>query len=87
MTLTYARIADRVVADEYAAVSAQIDALYGQQLAIADTGAMTRLRHAKPTPGCSATACARVPSNSNAAWNRPAKPAFTSTPAPSSAPS
>ena len=30
MTLTYARIADRVVADEYAAVSAQIDALYGQ---------------------------------------------------------
>ena len=31
MTLTYARIADRVVADEYAAVSAQIDALYGQR--------------------------------------------------------
>jgi site-specific recombinase XerD len=44
MTLTYARIADRVVADEYAAVSAQIDALYGQQLDIAETGAMTRLR-------------------------------------------
>ena len=30
MTLTYARIADRVVADEYASVSAQIDALYSQ---------------------------------------------------------
>src|SRR5262249_55604705 len=30
MTLIYARIANRVVADEYAAVSAQIDALYGQ---------------------------------------------------------
>jgi hypothetical protein len=44
MTLTYARIADRVVADEYAAVSAQIDALYSQQLAVAETGAMTRLR-------------------------------------------
>ena len=44
MTLTYARIADRTVADEYAAVSTQIDALYGQQLAIAETGAMTRLR-------------------------------------------
>ncbi len=44
MTLTYARIADRVVADEYAAVSAQIDALYGQQLAVAETAAMTRLR-------------------------------------------
>src|SRR5207342_3710154 len=29
MTLTYARIADRVVADEYASVHAHIDALYG----------------------------------------------------------
>ena len=31
MTLGYARIANRVVADEYAAVSAKIDALYGQR--------------------------------------------------------
>jgi site-specific recombinase XerD len=30
MTLVYAKIANRVVADEYAAVSAKIDALYGQ---------------------------------------------------------
>jgi len=30
MTLIYARIANRVVADEYAAVTAKIDALYGQ---------------------------------------------------------
>jgi Phage integrase family len=44
MTLTYARIADRVVADEYAAVSAQIDALYGQHLAVAETAPMARLR-------------------------------------------
>jgi site-specific recombinase XerD len=44
ITLTYARIADRVVADEYAAVSAQIDSLYSHQLAVAETGAMTRLR-------------------------------------------
>jgi site-specific recombinase XerD len=44
MTLTYARIADRVVADEYAAVNAQIDALYSQQLAVAETAPMTRLR-------------------------------------------
>jgi integrase/recombinase XerC len=29
MTLIYARIANRVVADEYAQVSAKIDALYG----------------------------------------------------------
>lgn len=47
MTLTYARIADRVVADEYAAVSAQIDALYGQALELPadyETTAMARLR-------------------------------------------
>ena len=47
MTLTYARIADRVVADEYAAVTAQIDALYGQALELpadVETAAMTRLR-------------------------------------------
>jgi site-specific recombinase XerD len=47
MTLIYARIADRVVADEYAAVSAKIDALYGQQLDIPadyETAGMARLR-------------------------------------------
>jgi site-specific recombinase XerD len=50
MTLTYARIADRVVADEYAAVTAQIDALYktagipGALPAEIETAAMTRLR-------------------------------------------
>ena len=49
MTLTYARIADRVVADEYASVHAHIDALYGQSHrrlpADVETAAMTRLRH------------------------------------------
>jgi len=51
MTLTYARIADRVVADEYEAVCTQIDALYntaGQTPralpADIETAAMTRLR-------------------------------------------
>jgi hypothetical protein len=50
MTLTYARIADRVVADEYEGVSAQIDALYktaatpGALPAEIETAAMTRLR-------------------------------------------
>ena len=47
MTLIYARIANRVVADEYAAVSAKIDALYGQppQLpADYETNGMARLR-------------------------------------------
>jgi hypothetical protein len=51
MTLTYARIADRVVADEYESVTAQIDALYstagatpGTLPAEIETAAMTRLR-------------------------------------------
>jgi site-specific recombinase XerD len=50
MTLVYARIADRVVADEYEAVTAQIDALYntaatpGALPAEIETAAMTRLR-------------------------------------------
>jgi site-specific recombinase XerD len=51
MTLTYARIADRVVADEYASVCTQIDALYnaagrppGALPADIETAAMTRLR-------------------------------------------
>ena len=47
MTLIYARIADRVVADEYQAISEKIDALYGQQLKLPadyETTGMARLR-------------------------------------------
>ena len=47
MTLIYARIVNRVVADEYAAASAKIDALYGQPPALpADyqSAGMARLR-------------------------------------------
>jgi site-specific recombinase XerD len=50
MTLVYARIADRVVADEYASVCQQIDALYnaaatpGALPAEIESAAMTRLR-------------------------------------------
>jgi site-specific recombinase XerD len=50
MTLTYARITDRVVADEYASVCEQIDRLYktagvpGAFPAEIETAAMTRLR-------------------------------------------
>ena len=47
MTLTYARITDRVVADEYEAISAKIDALYGQAQKLAadlETVSMARLR-------------------------------------------
>ena len=51
MTLVYARITDRVVADEYAAVCEQIDALYNTANspdalpAEIETNAMARLRH------------------------------------------
>ena len=47
MTLIYARIANRVVADEYAAASAKIDALYGQPPALPadyESTGMARLR-------------------------------------------
>jgi site-specific recombinase XerD len=47
MTLIYAKIANRVVADEYAAVSAKIDALYGKPPALPadyETTGMARLR-------------------------------------------
>ncbi|MGB6580700.1 MAG: tyrosine-type recombinase/integrase [Streptosporangiaceae bacterium] len=47
MTLIHAKIANRVVADEYAAVSAKIDALYGQppaRPADYETTGMARLR-------------------------------------------
>jgi hypothetical protein len=46
MTLTYARIANRTVADEYAAISQQVDALYGtaQLPAGAEGNQMARLR-------------------------------------------
>ena len=57
MTLIYARIANRVVADEYAAVSAKIDALYGQPPALPadyETTGMARLRR---------EACARMLGN------------------------
>src|SRR5215813_14995544 len=57
MTLIYARIANRVVADEYAAVSAKIDALYGQASQLPadyETTGMARLRR---------EACARMLGN------------------------
>ena len=57
MTLIYARIANRVVADEYAQVSAKIDALYGQPPALPadyESTGMARLRreaHARMKAG------------------------------------
>jgi site-specific recombinase XerD len=47
MTLTYARIADRVVADQYDAVSAKVDALYDRDVALpadVESATMAKLR-------------------------------------------
>jgi integrase len=87
MTLVYARITDGVVADEYAAVSEQVDALYGtaQLPAGAEGNQMARLRreaHARLLGNGPAPA----PPSSTAAWSQPAKPAPTSRPASNSAP-
>ena len=93
MTLTYARIADRVVADEYAAVSARDRRAlqHGQSPRRFPPTSKPRpwpnSVDAKPTPACSATGSAPAPSNSTAAWNPRARPAPTSRPAPSSSPS
>ena len=49
MTLRYAKIANRTVADEYFAVTAKVDALYGQP-----ARAARRRRPARTWPGCAA---------------------------------
>jgi len=64
MTLIYARIANRVVADEYAQVSAKIDALYGQppQLpADYESTGMARLRREAHARMLGNGLCARPP--------------------------
>ena len=89
MTLTYARIADRVVADEYAAStprSTRSTAKHRQLPADSRPPAWPNSA-ARPTPACSATGSAPAPSSSTAGSNQPAKPAATSAPASSSSPS
>ena len=44
MTMVYARIANRTVADEYQAVAAKVEALYSEPERPKETGAMRRLR-------------------------------------------
>ncbi len=64
MTLIYARIANKVVADEYAAVSAQIDALYGQPPELPadyETAGMTRLRQESQARMLGNGLCTRPP--------------------------
>ena len=72
MTLRYAKIANRTVADEYFAVTEKVDALYGQ------TRPAARRRHrtrrwpgcAASTTACSATATAPDPPS----WTAPSSP-------------
>jgi site-specific recombinase XerD len=64
MTLIYARIANRVVADEYAAVSAQIDALYGQPPELPadyESAGMARLRRESQARMLGNGLCTRPP--------------------------
>ncbi|WP_239656539.1 tyrosine-type recombinase/integrase [Mycobacterium riyadhense] len=88
MTLVYARIADRTVADEYFSVSEKVEALYNQPHT-----------HCPPTPkalkcassvsrctaACSATATAPDPSAWTATSNPSANPALSSRPPSNSA--
>ena len=90
MTLTYAWIADRVVADQYEKINTTIDALYTdtpQLPADYETAGMAKTASRSPRPHARQTASAHDPLNSTAASNQPAKHAATSPPAPSSSPS
>ena len=88
MTMIYARIADKTVADEYFAVTEKVEALYGQpnQLASDDEGARNaQAPHAKCTAACSATATAHDRSRWTATSSPSANPAASSSPPSSSA--
>jgi hypothetical protein len=89
MTLICAKIANRVVADEYAAVSAKIDALYGQPPALPadyESAGMARLRREAHARMLGNGLCTRPP-ELDCRLESAARPALTSAPAPSSCPS
>ena len=92
MTLTYARIADRVVADEYEAVTAQIDVPYktaatpGALPAEIETAAMIRLRQEAHARMLGNGLCTR-PVELECRMEQPARRAPTSRRVPSSSPS
>ena len=78
MTLVYARIADRTVADEYFAVSEKVEALYDQPSAAARRRRGRRdaqAPRARCTGACSATATAPARSRWTATSSRSASPA------------
>jgi integrase len=90
MTLVYARIGDRTVADQYFAVTEKVQALYQQQqpavLPAGEEPAPCGNSASNTANACSATATAPDPSNSTATTRRSATPAPSSSPPSSSDP-
>jgi integrase len=88
MTLVYARISDRTVADEYFRVTEAVEAGYQRAEPIpADIEGPTCVASPLTTVASSATGTAPGPSRSTAASRRSANAAGSSTPDPSSSPS
>lgn len=88
MTLVYARIADRTVADEYFAVTEKVEALYDQPKTLpagAEGAKMRRLR-AEANRRMLGNGYWPAPSSWTAPSSRSARPARTSRPPSSSAP-
>ena len=88
MTMIYARIADKTVAEEYFNVTEKVEALYGQprQLSTTKKAARCASSAARCTGACSATATAPARSKPTATSNRSARAARSSSPPSSSGP-
>ena len=88
MTMVYAKIANRTVADEYFSVSEKVEALYDQPKELPATARAPRCAsyERRCTGGCSATATAPGPSGWTATSSRSANRARSSRPHSSSAP-
>ncbi len=85
MTMLYARIANRTVADEYHAVTDQVDALYAEP-ALSDKKTPASSARGTSTAACSPTATAPDPSSSTAASSPICEGCGPSRPPPSSSP-
>jgi len=78
MTMIYARIADKTVAEEYFSVTEKVEALYGHHVAYPPTMRAPRCASfaARCTDGCSATATAQDPSR----WTATSSPSARAAP-------
>ncbi|MFZ1438536.1 MAG: site-specific integrase [Candidatus Microthrix subdominans] len=88
MTMVYARIADKTVADEYFAVTEKVEALYDHPTSSQPTTKAPRCATyaQKCTDACSATATAPAPSKWTATSSQSASPAPSSSPPSNSSP-